>query len=71
MKHLITLIQIIIWIIIDSLMFLYFLKFNMFLKNHGHSFKKNNYGIVSYINNYERSRGVKHLPNKYKAALLL
>lgn len=71
MKYVVTLIQVLLWIIIDSLMFLYFLKFNMFLKNHGHSFKKNNYGIVEYMSNYDRNRGVKHFSNKYKAALLL
>lgn len=44
----------------------------MFLTKRGYSFKKDKYGVVSYVNNYERNSSlIPHLPNKYKAALLL
>lgn len=70
MKHVITLLQVIFWVVIDTGLFIYFLEWNMYLKYPGHSFKKKN-GIVSFINNYERNSGVRHLDNKYKAAFLL
>lgn len=69
MKHLLTLIQILFWIVMDITLFLFYFKWNMFLFKHGHDFKKNKYGLVVYASNYDRSVYRKMHRNKYKAAL--
>lgn len=70
MKHIITLMQVLFWVVIDIGLLIYFLEWNMYLKSPGHCFKKKN-GLVSYVNNYERSSGVPYLKNKYAAAFKL
>lgn len=71
MIHLITLIQIFYWIIIDSILFIIYFKWNIYLTDSNKDFKKVN-GIISYVNNYERNNtSIKYLKNKYKAAVYL
>lgn len=69
MKHLLTLTQVIIWLVIDLIILLFSFKWNVFLNKCGYAFKKKN-GIVSYANNAEK-KYVKTFKDKYKAAFFL
>jgi len=69
MKHLLTLIQLIYWLIIDFVLLLFHFRWNMYLNKWGYAFKKKN-GIVSYANNYEKNQ-IKTIDDKYRAAFFL
>ena len=69
MKHLLTLIQIIYWLLIDFALLLFHLKWNMYLNKCGYSFKKKN-GIVMYASNYDK-KYMKTIDDIYQAAFFL
>lgn len=71
MKHLVTAIQVLFWILIDIVLLIYFFEWGMYLQYPGHAFKKNKNGILSHVSNFDRHHGVKHIENKYKAAFKL
>jgi len=68
MKHLVTLIQVICWIIVDLIMAVYYLEWNKYRYAPGYTFKKCSDGVVRYATNYDKRSGVKYYRNKYKAA---
>lgn len=70
MKYLVTLIQVIFWLVMDITLFIYYLKWNMYKYRAGNYFKNVN-GVVYYASNYDRNNGVKYFSNKYKAAFKL
>lgn len=68
MKHLITLIQVIFWIIADILLFMYHFKWNMYMyRPTWNGFIKQDNGIVRRANNSEKFK-IKY-KNKYKTAI--
>lgn len=67
MKHLITLIQVILWISIDILLFVYYFKWNQFMnKPTWNGFIKQKNGIVRRANNAEKN--IVKSKNKYIVA---
>lgn len=70
MKYILTFIQVLFWIVMDIVLFLFYFKWNMFLFKHGYEFKKNSCGIVVYASNYDRSVYRPMSRNKYRAIFL-
>ncbi len=67
MKHIATLIQLTFWIIADSILFIYYLEWGVFMQDGSwvEFIKKD--GIVRKMTNYDRNFRIGY-KNKYKAA---
>ena len=67
MKYLITLIQVSFWLVVDLLLFVYYLRWNQYMyKPTWNGFLRQNNGIVRRANNAERHKT--QYKNKYMAA---
>ena len=67
MKHLATLIQVLFWIIADSILFIYYLEWGVFMQDGSWVRFIKEHGIVRKMTNYKRNSWGGY-ENKYKAA---